>query len=277
MAPPISIDQLLARYELFLIDGFGVLITASAALPGAADFLRRLRREAKPHLLISNDASRLPSSILARYGQLGLDLPADGILTSGMLLRSQDIAGRRCIVLGTEDSSTYVRDAGGIVVPAADDSADAVIVADDDGYEFLETVNEVITVLLRRSSRGETTRLLLPNPDLLFPRGVDAFGVTAGAIAEMIEAVLRQRDPRRTHRFDRLGKPNPLLFESALARFPGIDRRKVVMIGDQLETDIAGADRAGLDSVFVSTGVGRASDLAVSDVQPTYLLEALTG
>jgi ribonucleotide monophosphatase NagD (HAD superfamily) len=132
-------------------------------------------------------------------------------------------------------------------------------------------------VLLRRSSRGETTRLLLPNPDLLFPRGVDAFGVTAGAIAEMIEAVLRQRDPRRTHRFDRLGKPNPLLFESALARFPGIDRRKVVMIGDQLETDIAGADRAGLDSVFVSTGVGRASDLAVSDVQPTYLLEALTG
>jgi ribonucleotide monophosphatase NagD (HAD superfamily) len=213
----------------------------------------------------------------SHYRKFGLNLPPDRILTAGMLLATQNIAGRRCIVLGTEDSARYVRDAGGIIVGAGDDAAEVVIVADDDGYPFLETVNQVVTVLLRRSVRGETTKLLLPNPDLIFPRGVDAFGVTAGAIAAMIEAVLRLRDPDGTNRFIALGKPNPSLFAAALARFSDVDRTKAVMLGDQLETDILGARRAGIDSVLVATGVARPSEMRWGDVQPTFVLDALTG
>jgi ribonucleotide monophosphatase NagD (HAD superfamily) len=65
------------------------------------------------------------------------------------------------------------------------------------------------------------------------------------------------------------------MFEAAARRFPGVDRRRLVMLGDQLHTDIAGAVRFGIDSVLVETGVARFAQLGESDVRPTYLLSGL--
>jgi ribonucleotide monophosphatase NagD (HAD superfamily) len=161
------------------------------------------------------------------------------------------------------------------VVRPDDDRATVVICADDDGYPFLETVNDVTSVLLRRLARGLRTHLVLPNPDLVFPRRDDSFGITAGAIAAMLETVMRLRDPHGTHRFVPLGKPHPPMFEAAVARFPGVDRRRFVMIGDQLGTDILGANRAGLDSVLVESGVARLADLATSEARPMFTLPAV--
>jgi HAD superfamily hydrolase (TIGR01459 family) len=277
--PETTVEALLSRYEVFLLDAYGVLVSSGGALPGAAAFLERLAAAGKQALIVSNDASRLPATSAARYQGFGLRIAAEEILTSGLLLRDHfaaaGLTGARCIVLGTDDSETYVRDAGGVVAPADDDSASVLVVADDDGYPMLETINEVVTVLLRRLGRGQATNLVLPNPDLIFPRGADAFGITAGAIAATIEAVLRVRDPAASHRFVALGKPNRPMFDAALRRFPAVDPRRFVMLGDQLGTDILGAHRAGLDSVLVETGVARFSQLATSDVRPTYTLSAV--
>jgi glycerol-1-phosphatase len=277
--PVTSVDELLARYDVFLLDAYGVLVASGGALPGAASFLRRLADAGKESLIVSNDASRSPATSAARYRQFGLAVEAERILTSGLLLRDHfaqaGLVGARCIVLGTEDSEAYVREAGGEVAPADDDSAAVVVVADDDGYPFLETVNEVVTVLLRRLGRGERTALVLPNPDLVFPRGPDAFGITAGAIAATLEAVLTLRDPGGDHRFVPLGKPHRPMFEAAVRRFPGVDRRRMVMLGDQLGTDILGAQQFGLDSVLVETGVARFAQLAASEVRPTFILAAV--
>jgi HAD superfamily hydrolase (TIGR01450 family) len=256
-----------------------VLVCAAGALPGAAPFLRRLQQAGKRFLIVSNDASRLPATTAARYQRFGLPIAIDQILTSGMLLpayyASAGLTGARTIVLGSADSEVYVRDAGGVVVLPGDDTASVVVCADDDGYPFLETVNEVVTVLLRRLSRGQQTRLVLPNPDLVFPRGDDAFGITAGAISVLLETVMKLRDPTGQHRFVPLGKPHAPMFDAAVARFPDVDRRRLVMIGDQLGTDILGASRAGVDTVLVETGVARAADLASSEMRPTWLLPAV--
>ena len=94
---------------------------------------------------------RSPATSQARYQKMGLPISADRILTSGLLLGDHyartGLTGAETIVLGTEDSCEYVRAAGGVVVPADDDHARVVVVGDDDGYPFLETVNEVISVL----------------------------------------------------------------------------------------------------------------------------------
>jgi HAD superfamily hydrolase (TIGR01450 family) len=279
-APSITVDELLDRYEVFLLDAYGVLVSSSGALPGAAGFLRRLAAAGKQALVVSNDASRSPATSAARYRGFGLSVDADRILTSGLLLRdhfaAEGLAGAPCIVLGTEDSDAYVREAGGVVIPVDDDRAEVVVVADDDGYPFLETVNEVITVLLRRLGRGQRTRLVLPNPDLVFPRGDDAFGITAGTIAATIEAALAVRDRVGSHRFVPLGKPHRPMFEAAVRRFPTVDRRRMVMLGDQLGTDILGAQRFGLDSVLVESGVHRLADLAEQgEVRPTFVLPSV--
>jgi HAD superfamily hydrolase (TIGR01450 family) len=277
--PAISVEELIIRYDVFLIDAYGVLVASGGPLPGAAGFLHRLAAANKESLIVSNDASRSPATSATRYRGFGLPVEADRILTSGLLLRdhfaSAGLQGARCIVLGTDDSEAYVREAGGEVTRVDDDSAQVLVVADDDGYPFLETVNEVITVLLRRLARGERTSLILPNPDLVFPRGPDAFGITAGAIAATIEAVLRVRDPGGHHQFVPLGKPHRPMFEAAAGRFPGVDRRRMVMLGDQLGTDILGAHRFGLDSVLVETGVTRFSQLATAPVRPTFTLPAV--
>jgi HAD superfamily hydrolase (TIGR01459 family) len=281
--PEITVDELLARYDFFLLDAYGVLVCATGALPGAAAFLNRLRRADKPYLIVSNDASRSPATSQARYAGMGLPIAEDQILTSGLLLADHyaraGLVGAQTIVLGTDDTAAYVRDAGGVVVPCDDDSARVVVVGDDDGYPFLDTVNEVISVLFRRMARGQETALVLPNPDLIFPMRPGAFGITAGAIAALIEHVLRLRQPLSLPndgpRFVPLGKPHGPMFESAARRLGNPDPRRLVMLGDQLGTDILGAQRFGIDSVLVETGVARLADLAASDVHPTFTLRAL--
>lgn len=277
MTPPrLTPDQLVDRYDAFLLDAYGVLVRSDGALPGAVRFLDRLARAGKPFLILSNDASRSIETTWQRYRRFGLPLAREQIVTSGLLLadhyRQEGLAGAPTIVLGTEDACDYVVRAGGRVVAADDERAEVLVVADDDGYPFLETVNAVITVLFRRLEAGRETRLLLPNPDLVFPMADRAFGFTAGAIAVMLEAILRLRDPAGRMRFVPLGKPHAPLFTAGLARLPGVDRRKVVMIGDQLVTDIRGANGVGLDSVFVETGVGRLADADGPDALPTWVM-----
>jgi HAD superfamily hydrolase (TIGR01450 family) len=282
VVPSITVDELLARYDLFLLDAYGVLVSASGALSGAADLVRRIEQEGKEYLVVTNDASRSPETSARRYLGFGLPVSADRVLTSGLLLGDyfarEGLAGARTIVLGTDDSCGYVRDAGGVVVAPDDDTAEVVVAADDDGYPFLDTINEVISVLLRRLARAQRTRLVLPNPDLIFPMNGPGgrFGITAGAIAALIEVVLRLRDPGGAQRFVPLGKPHLPMFEAAARRFPAIDRRRTVMVGDQLGTDILGAMRFGIDSVLVLTGVARLTDLDAGDIRPTYTLTGLS-
>ncbi len=272
--------DLLARYDVFFLDAYGVLVSSNGPLPGAAEFLGRLAEAGKSALILSNDASRSAQTSWRRYRGFGLPLAPEQILTSGALLRDHyaraGLAGAPTIVLGTEDSAEYVREAGGRPVANGDLAAEVVVVADDDGYDFLEAVNEVVTVLLARLDRGHQTQLLLPNPDLLFPRGPGSFGITAGSIAAMIEEILKLREPGGSLRFIPLGKPHAPMFEAAMRKSPTQDRSRIVMIGDQVVTDIRGARDFGLDSVFVQSGIGREADCRLHGVSPTWLLDRLS-
>ncbi|MGH7819565.1 MAG: haloacid dehalogenase, partial [Candidatus Binatia bacterium] len=112
ISSPITVAELLERYDVFLLDGHGVLINSAGPLPGAASFLRGIKDRGKQYLLLSNDASRSPAAIVDRYRRAGLELDLDRVLSSGLLLRdyfaSEGLRGRRCIVLGTHDSADYV-------------------------------------------------------------------------------------------------------------------------------------------------------------------------
>ena len=118
-------------------------------------------------------------------------------------------------------------------------------------------------------------RFILPNPDIVYPSDTGAFSFTAGGLAALFEAVIALRDPEGRYRFEPLGKPHAPMFETALERLGHPDRRRVVMIGDQLVTDVLGASHAGIDSVLIETGVSHRADLARAAVRPTWLLRDL--
>ena len=121
---------------------------------------------------------------------------------------------------------------------------------------------------------GRPPRLILPNPDLIYPSG-DGFAFASGTVARMFEAALALRYPDRPElRFTRLGKPHPAIYEEARRRSGTMD---MVMIGDTPDTDIRGANDFGIASALIGTGVSTqdVSQLPPSDV-PTYLMRSLT-
>jgi len=273
----IIVEDLIERYPVLLLDAYGVLVNSTGALPGAAGFIDELNRIGKPYYLLTNDASKLPQTAASRYLGYGLAIDSDRIITSAGLLKnyfkSNHLTGARCAVLGPEDSRQYVRDAGGEVV-APTGGFDVVVIADEDGYPFVETVDRVLSELIHKVQRREKFKLVLPNPDLIYPKADRDFGITSGSIALIIEAALQLRYPSRPDLcFDRLGKPNPAIFREARRRS---GTESMVMIGDQLETDIRGAREFGLDSVLVDTGVADPANSNIQGhLQPTYRLRSI--
>ena len=260
---PARFLDLIDRYDAILLDAYGVLVNLDGALPGAAGWIDELNRRGKRYWLVSNTA--------ARYQGFGLAIPAERILSSGMLLKTyfaeHGLVGKRIRLLGPADSVRYAELAGGVVVPAGADF-DALVVADQAGFDLVEAVDEVLSALFRKFDAGEMVPLILPNPDLVYPTGRGC-GITSGAIAVMMEAALQRRYPERPEiGFVRLGKPYPELFEAAIEL---AGSRNVLMVGDQLETDILGANRLGIDSALVPGGItGDRSEYG--EIRPTYVL-----
>jgi len=271
-----SIHALLDAYDGILLDAFGVLVDARGPLPETAPLLAELARRRLPFAIVTNDASRSAATYARRFAAMGLLVEPAQVVTSGSLLpgyfRAQGLVGARTCVLGTDDSYEYVREGGGVPVPLGPGmEVDAVAVCDDSGTPFLEGIEWALSAIVRAIAAGRRPRLVLPNPDLVYPKGDGELGVTAGSMALVIEAALARRFPGEPPVFDRLGKPAPHLFREAAARL-GIAPARLVMIGDQLETDIAGAQAAGIDTALLA-GVSRWDPAA--PVAPTYLLATI--
>lgn len=275
--PETSVRELVDRYDAFLLDAYGVLVHSAGAFPGADRFVEYLRDREVPFWVVTNDASRLPETAADKYQGFGLPVDPDQVITSGQLItpffEDQDLVGADCAVLGTDDSMTYVEQAGGEIVDPLDEDFDVLVLGDDAGFPFRESMDAVLTRLIHRFDADEPPVLVLPNPDLIFQRGADDYGFAVGTLAHMFERVLGERFPAVEPTFERLGKPHPPIYHEALRR---ADSDNVVMLGDQLATDIAGANRAGLDSVFVPGGVSNlAAALSETDVRPDWILRDL--
>lgn len=275
--PRITVTELIDRYAVLLLDAYGVLVHGSGALPDAAEFIERLNRSGKPYYILTNDAAKLPATAAARYRGFGLALGPERIISAGVLLKDyfaeHGLMGKRCAVLGPLDSVRYVEMAGGKVVAASEDF-EVLVIADESGFPFLETVDQVLSTLFARVDRQQPVSLILPNPDLIFPTAAAGFGLAAGSIALILEAALQLRYPDRDElRFARLGKPHTMIFAAAQQR---CGSRDLVMVGDQLQTDIRGANAFGIDSVLVGGGVsGTAITPHRDGPLPTYVLESL--
>ena len=275
--------ELLGRYTGVLLDVYGVLLDARGPLPGAAELIAELARRGTPYAIVTNDASRSADTYAARFAGHGIAIAPERFVTSGSLLpgyvRERGLAGARVCVLGTADSIAYVTAGGGVPVPLEPGmELDALAVCDDDGFDFLRGCELALSAVVRAVEAGRTPALILPNPDLIYPKGGGELGFTAGAIALLVEAALARRFPAHDGlRFVHLGKPEPHVFVEAALRI-GIAPAQLVMVGDQLETDVAGARAAGIDAALVA-GVSRwehaQHGARAIEVAPTWLLDKL--
>jgi ribonucleotide monophosphatase NagD (HAD superfamily) len=119
---------------------------------------------------------------------------------------------------------------------------------------------------MRALDAGVALELVLPNPDLVYPKPGGAFGVTTGAVAMLVEAALHRLRPGAP-RFVPLGKPHPPIYAEARRRLGPVARP--LAIGDSIETDVAGALAAGIEVALVDGGV---STWRPGDPEPTCRL-----
>lgn len=279
-----TISPLLERYDAFLLDAFGVLVDGGGVRPAAVRAVDAIRAAGKHAVLVTNDASRSHESMSARYAAAGLRFDVADIISSGSLLPGAladlGLRGARVMVLGTDDSRDFVRAGGGLVLPLQPDAdVDVVVVADDEGFPMLPGIEAVLSAVVHRVEAGRPPRLLLPNPDIIYPRAGGHLGITAGAVAALLDAGWQRRLGEHAPRWTVLGKPHAPIFEAAHDRLDALGAgSRRLMVGDQLQTDIAGAKNPALsrplDAALV-VGGGIAAGLDETPTPPPdWVLEA---
>jgi 4-nitrophenyl phosphatase len=229
-----------------VLDMDGVLWRSAEILPGVPDFFLFLRDRGIPFVLATNNSSRNAQDYVARASSLGIPVDEDHVVTSGQVT-AEELArsyprGTPIYVIGSESLTNLLTGYGYVVDPG---HAEVVIVGLDVrfSYDKLQTAGRLI--LAGAEFIGTNGDRTLPMPDGLAPGN--------GSILAAIQA-MTGRAPRL------MGKPEPAMFHAALKRLKTPPER-TLMIGDRLDTDIAGAQRAGLRAALVLSGVSGAGDV----------------
>ncbi|MER9020700.1 HAD-IA family hydrolase [Mesorhizobium sp. M0898] len=251
-------------YEAILFDATGVLVNEIDALPGAADVLARLNTCGRPYYIVTNISSGSDETILARLRGAGLPVPAvDRIVSAGGVARHRVLeelaAGRGVSYVG---SAHAAHDIFGKHpnLHCADTAVtfDTLVVLDDEGFDFKRAADHILSTFQRRLiETGKMPRIILANADIIYStkNGTLVFG--PGIIGPMLQAGLA---PFGAPPFsvEIMGKPGRAIFEECIAR-AGTD--SLLMVGDQVDTDIKGAKAAGLDALLVTTGLNSCGEL----------------
>lgn len=274
-----SAYDLIDSYDVFLLDAYGVLVQSSGILPGAADFVAELRRRGKKVRIVTNDASKTPETWVDVYRSKGMAIELEELVSAGLTIKPAferlRLHSPICAVLGTTDTVELTRRAGGQPMTiTADTSFDAIVIGDDSGFDFLPTMNALLSSIHRSVKAGRTPALLLANSDLIYPIANYSYGFTSGSLARLLELGLDQLHPGASLRFEVLGKPEKLIFETAL-KSAGVAASRAVMFGDQLRTDIAGAKRAGIATALCTTGITKWPLPADAEPLPDHVIHSL--
>jgi NagD protein len=245
--------------ECWLTDMDGVLVHEEHALPGAAEFLERLVELNRRFLVLTNNSIFTPRDLAARLARAGLYVPEDSIWTSALataaFLSTQQPDGS-AYVIGEAGLTTALYEVG---YTLTDTDADFVVLGETRTYSF-----EAITRAIRLIDRG--ARFIATNPDVTGPSPEGPLPAT-GSVAAMITKATR-REPYF------VGKPNPMMFRSAMNRIEA-HSESTVMVGDRMDTDVVAGIEAGLDTILVLSGSTKPADVARFPFRPNRILDSI--
>jgi NagD protein len=228
----------------WLMDMDGVLMHEEQAIPGADQFIARLRELGRPFLVLTNNSIYTPRDLAARLRTSGLDVPEGSIWTSALatarFLEDQRPGGS-AFVIGEAGLTTALHEAG---YTLTDRGPDYVVLGETRTYSF-----ERITRAIRLIDRG--ARFIATNPDATGPT-VDGPLPATGSVAALITASTG-RAPYY------IGKPNPLMMRSALNAIDA-HSETAVMVGDRMDTDVVSGLEAGMETILVLTGLTTAEE-----------------
>jgi NagD protein len=237
----------------------GVLVHEEVAIPGAAEFVRRLRDRARPFLLLTNNSIFTPRDLCARLARAGIDVPEESIWTSALATAQfldQQRPGGTAYVVGEAGLTTAMHAIGYVL---SERSPDYVVLGETRTYSF-----EAITTAIRLIAGG--ARFIATNPDPTGPSTQGPIPAT-GSVAALITRATGVQPYF-------VGKPNPLMMRSALNRIDA-HSESTVMVGDRMDTDSVAGLEAGMRTVLVLTGSTRPEAVERFPYRPTHVRESV--
>jgi NagD protein len=237
----------------------GVLVHEGRPVPGAPEFVGRLRASGKPFLILTNNSIYTARDLQARLSRVGIEVGERNIWTSA-LATAQFLGDQRpggtAHVIGEAGLTTALHAIGYVLT---DHDPDYVVLGETRTYSF-----EAITQAIRHINDG--ARFIATNPDATGPSNEGALPA-CGSVAALITKATGV-EPYF------VGKPNPMMMRSALNSIQA-HSETTAMIGDRMDTDVLCGLEAGLETILVLTGISNRDEVGRYPYQPSRIVESV--
>ena len=255
--------KVLDKFETLLLDLDGVIYEGGRAIVDSVESITTLKAKGVQVGYVTNNASRTSEAIAKQLRDFGLELHSEDVITSAqagaLLLKDLVPTGSKVLVVGGEGLRSNVLLQGFEIVESSNDSPVAVIQGFDPtvGWKQLAEASYAIQ---------NGAKWVATNQDWTIPRE-EGLAPGNGTLVSAVHTAVGQLPVVA-------GKPEKAIFETALSHF---GTSSAIYVGDRLDTDVLGANRAGIGSALVMTGVTTRKELlaAKPDSRPEYILGTL--
>lgn len=237
-----------------ILDLDGTVYLGATEVPGAGGFVRRCHAAGIACLFATNRSNRLPAEVAAQIRGYGVECADTDVLTVSQATAAFLPPGA-AFIIGEEGLEIPLREAGFTIT---DRDPDYVIVGFDRGFNY-QKLKTACTLI------HQGARFIATNPDQGL-RLEDHVSPGTGALVAAVAAG-SGRPPFY------IGKPERRFMDMAVRRL-GLPHDQVIVVGDNLDTDIRAGQAAGLRTALLLTGITGRADLAGADIEPTWVVES---
>lgn len=244
------------QFRAVFLDSYGVLKNYNGLIHGVQDSIAILREKGIAIRILTNDASRSQEQQVESFHKLGLTgIQTHEVITSGMMAKhflQNKITFGKIAYLGTENSAHYILQSGLEHIAVRDidltdvEDISALVFLDDEGFDWNTDLNKTINLLRRKN-----IPVIVANSDILYPVSKNDVAIAAGGLASLIEKAMKRK-------FIHFGKPDTQMFTYAYNRLKQklgpFTKREILMVGDNLNTDILGGNKFGVKTTLVLSG-----------------------
>ncbi len=244
----------------FLIDLDGVLYTGNQAIDGAHEAIGYLVENGYPFRGVSNTTRKCRHSIASRLSSMGFDIPENHIFTPSLaaIIHMKKTGRTGYFLLTTGDVD---RDFAEVKSSGTDTKPDWVIIGDAGDKITYDSMNKAFRFLM-----GGAELIALENDR--YWMAADGLSLSAGPIVKALEYATGKTAIV-------MGKPSPAFFNLALQDMH-LRPEQVVMIGDDIITDIGGAYHVGMKGILVRTGKYRSESVESAMIKPTCIIDSIS-
>jgi NagD protein len=245
--------------ESWLTDMDGVLVHEGHPIPGAPEFIGKLRSSGRPFLVLTNNSIYTARDLHARLKRMGIEVPEESIWTSALataqFLYSQRPGGS-AYVIGEAGLTTALHEVGYVLT---NQEPEYVVLGETRTYSF-----SAITTAIRLIVDG--AKFICTNPDATGPSH-EGLLPACGSVAALISKATGV-EPYF------IGKPNPMMMRSALNTI-NAHSESTAMIGDRMDTDVLCGLEAGLETILVLTGISTQAEIDKYPYRPSRVVDSI--